>query len=157
MATNVRGIGVDIVRISRMRTVIARWDTRFLHRVFTAREIAYCESRRDPVPHFAGRFAAKEAGLKALGPGLRLGISWRELEVQRDRGEAPRLVLSGRSREIGLARGGQRMLLAITHDGDYALAQAMLVGDVAAPDIAPDTSQTLGGAPGDPGRPSNAR
>ena len=129
MGTNVRGIGVDLVRISRIREVITRWDARFLQRVFTPREIAYCQSRRDPVPHFAGRFAAKEAGLKALGTGLRLGISWRELEVQRERGEAPRLVLSGRSREIGLARGGQRMLLAITHDGDYALAQAMLIDD----------------------------
>jgi holo-[acyl-carrier protein] synthase len=129
MGTNVRGIGLDIVRISRMRAVIERWDTRFLDRVFTPREIAYCTSRRDPAPHFAGRFAAKEAGLKALGTGLRMGISWRELEVQRDRGEAPRLVLSGRSRQIALSRGGQRMLLAITHDGDYALAQAMLVDD----------------------------
>ena len=112
-----------------MREVIQRWDTRFLRRVFTPGEIAYCQARRDPVPHFAGRFAAKEAGLKALGTGLRMGVSWRELEVQRARGDAPRLVLTGRSREIALARGGHRMLLAITHDGDYALAQAMLVDD----------------------------
>ena len=126
---NVRGIGIDLVRISRMRDVIARWDERFLARVFTEQEIAYCRGRRDPVPHFAARFAAKEAGLKALGTGLRLGISWRELEVRRERGAAPRLVLSGRSREIGRQRGGQHMLLAITHDGDYALAQAMLVDD----------------------------
>jgi len=125
----VRGIGVDIVRIGRMREVIARWDERFLRRVFTEGEIAYCRSRRDPVQHFAARFAAKEAGLKALGTGLRLGVKWRELEVRRARGEAPVLVLSGRSREIGLRRGGERMLLALTHDGDYAVAQAMLVDD----------------------------
>ena len=125
----VRGIGIDIVRIGRMREVIARWDDRFLHRVFTAGEIAYCRSRRDPVQHFAARFAAKEAGLKALGTGLSLGISWRELEVRRERGRAPVLVLSGRSREIGAARGGRRMLLALSHEGDYALAQAMLVDD----------------------------
>jgi holo-[acyl-carrier protein] synthase len=112
-----------------MREVLARWDQRFLRRVFTAGEIAYCQARRDPVPHFAGRFAAKEAGLKALGTGLQMGIRWRELEVRRERGEAPRLVLTGRSREIGLRRGGRRMLLTITHDGDYALAQAMLVDD----------------------------
>ena len=101
---NVVGIGVDLVRISRMREVLDRWQERFLARVFTEQEIAYCRRRRDPVPHFAARFAAKEAGLKALGTGLRLGISWRELEVQRERGAAPRLVLSGRSREIGLRR-----------------------------------------------------
>ncbi len=79
------------------------------------------------MPHFAARFAAKEAGLKALGTGLRLGIRWRELEVRRERGQAPVLVLSGRSREIGRARGGDRMLLALTHDGDYAMAQALLL------------------------------
>jgi holo-[acyl-carrier protein] synthase len=126
---NVRGIGIDIVRISRMRDVLARWEDRFVRRVFTDREIAYCRARRDPVPHFAARFAAKEAGLKALGTGLALGIHWRELEVCRDRGDAPRLELSGRSREIGRERGGERMLLALSHDGDYALAQAMLVDE----------------------------
>ena len=125
----VRGISIDIVRIGRMREVIARWEERFLRRVFTDGEIAYCRARRDPAPHFAARFAAKEAGLKALGTGLRLGVSWRELEVRRERGEAPTLVLSGRSRDISLARGGRRMLLALTHEGDYALAQAMLVDD----------------------------
>ena len=124
-----RGIGVDLVRIPRMRDVIGRWDDRFLRRVFTDAEIAYCRARRDPVPHFAARFAAKEAALKALGTGLRLGVRWRELEVRRERGQAPMLVLSGRSREIGLARGGRRMLVTLTHDGDYALAQAMLVDD----------------------------
>ena len=77
------GIGVDLVRIPRMREVIARWDERFLRRVFTEEEIAYCRARRDPVPHFAARFAAKEAGMKALGTGLRLGVKWRELDVRR--------------------------------------------------------------------------
>lgn len=126
---NVKGIGIDLVRIPRMREVIERWEERFLRRVFTDAEIAYCRSRRDPVPHFAARFAAKEAALKALGTGLSLGISWRELEVRRERGQAPSLLLWGRSREIGLARGGRRMLLALTHEGDYAMAQAMLVDD----------------------------
>jgi holo-[acyl-carrier protein] synthase len=126
---NVRGIGVDLVQIPRMRAVISRWDERFLRRVFTDAEIAYCRGRRDPVPHFAARFAAKEAAMKALGTGLRLGVRWRELEVRRERGQAPRLLLHGRSREVGLSRGGRAMLLALTHDGDYALAQAMLVDD----------------------------
>lgn len=125
----VRGIGIDVVQISRMREVIARWEERFLRRVFTDGEIAYCRARRDPVPHFAARFAAKEAGLKALGTGLRFGIQWRELEVVRERGQAPTLQLRGRSHEIGRARGGSRMLLALTHDGDYAVAQAMLVSE----------------------------
>jgi holo-[acyl-carrier protein] synthase len=125
----ITGIGVDLVNIPRLRDVIERWQDRFLERVFTAQEIAYCRARRDPVPHFAARFAAKEAGLKALGTGLRLGVNWRELEVRRERGQAPELVLLGRSKEIGRSRGGSRMLLALSHEGEYALAQAMLVGD----------------------------
>jgi holo-[acyl-carrier protein] synthase len=125
----VRGIGIDLVPIPRMRRIMERWDERFLSRVFTDAEIAYCRRRKDPVPHFAARFAAKEAGLKALGTGLRLGISWRELEVKRERGGPPMMILTGRSREIARARGADRMLLALTHDGDYAIAQAMLIGD----------------------------
>src|SRR2546426_800613 len=101
----INGIGVDLVNIPRMRDVIDRWRDRFLQRVFTEAEIAYCRARRDPVPHFAARFAAKEAGLKALGTGLRLGVSRRELEVRRERGQAPTLVPSGRSRGLGLAPG----------------------------------------------------
>lgn len=125
----IRGIGIDLVQIPRMRRVVERWQERFLERVFTAAELAYCRSRRDPIPHLAARFAAKEAALKALGTGLRLGVNWRELEVRRERGQAPTLVLSGRSRVIGEARGGRRVLLTLTHDGDYACAQAMLVDD----------------------------
>jgi holo-[acyl-carrier protein] synthase len=125
----ISGLGVDLVSIPRMRSTIDRWQQRFVDRVFTDDEIAYCRARRDPAPHFAARFAAKEAGFKALGTGLQLGVRWRELEVRRERAEAPALVLSGRAREIGLARGGSRMLLSLTHEGEYALAQAILVGD----------------------------
>ncbi|MBI3624758.1 MAG: holo-ACP synthase [Candidatus Rokubacteria bacterium] len=125
----IKGVGVDLVKIPRMRKVVERWQDRFLRRVFTDAEIAYCRTRRDPVPHLAARFAAKEAALKALGIGLRLGVSWRELEVRRERGQPPVLVLSGKSRRIGEALGGRRLLLSLTHDGDYAFAQCVLVGD----------------------------
>ena len=124
---NVKGIGVDLALIPRMREVVQRWDERFLRRVFTDDEIAYCQRRRDPIPHFAARFAAKEATLKALGTGLRMGVKWREIEVRRERGEAPTIVLTGQCRAIALAKGGSRVLLSLTHDGDYALAQAMLL------------------------------
>jgi len=126
---NITGLGVDLVSIPRMRTTIDRWQERFVERVFTEAEIAYCRARRDPAPHFAARFAAKEAGFKALGTGLAMGVHWHELEVRREREEAPTLVLSGRAREIGLGKGANRMLLSLTHDGDYAFAQAILVGD----------------------------
>ena len=125
----VRGIGVDVVHLPRLRAALDRWQDRFLARVFTDQEVAYCRARRDPIPHLGARFAAKEASLKALGTGLSLGVRWREIEVRRPRGQAPELVLTGRSRQIGLARGGTRMLVTLTHDGEYAIAQAMLVGD----------------------------
>lgn len=125
----VKGLGVDLVEVRRMRRAVERWKERFLARVFTQAELEYCLKRRDPIPHLAARFAAKEACLKALGTGLRMGVSWRELEVRREPGQAPIMVLSGRSKAIGLARGASQVLLSLTHDGDYALAQAMLMGD----------------------------
>src|SRR5262249_60318411 len=84
---------------------------------------------RDPIPPLAARFAAKEATLKALGTGLSMGVNWRELEVRRERGQAPTMVLTGRTRAIARAKGASRVLLSLTHDGDYAMAQALLVGD----------------------------
>ena len=125
---DVKGIGVDLTLIPRLRQMVERWDERFLRRVFTDEEIAYCRRRRDPIPHLAARFAAKEATLKALGTGLQLGVSWREMEVRRERGAAPTMVLSGRCRLIARAKGGDRVLLSLSHEGDYALAQAMLIG-----------------------------
>lgn len=132
--SRVLGIGVDLTQMRRMRRVVARWDERFLQRVFTEAEIAYCRRRRDPIPHFAARFAAKEATLKALGTGLRMGVNWRELEVRRERGQAPTMVLRGRTQAIARAKGASRVLLSLSHDGDYAMAQALLVGD--SPDAA---------------------
>jgi holo-[acyl-carrier protein] synthase len=122
------GIGVDLVEVVRMERALARGE-RIQRRLFTPGEIAYCTRHTRPAVHFAARFAAKEAGLKALGTGLRLGVSWRELEVRRERGGPPVLVLSGRTRELARARGAERMLLALSHDGDYAIAQAMLVDE----------------------------
>ena len=136
--SQIKGIGVDLAQIRRLRRVVERWDDRFLRRVFTEDEIAYCRRRRDPIPHLAARFAAKEATLKALGTGLRMGIKWQELEVRRERGQAPVMVLSGRCRALAQAQGAGSVLLSLTHDGDYAMAQAMLIGD------APDESQRHG-------------
>jgi holo-[acyl-carrier protein] synthase len=131
------GIGVDLALITRIRQVMERWDERFLQRVFTDEEIAYCRRRRDPAQHLAARFAAKEATLKALGTGLSMGVRWRELEVRRERGQAPTMELHGRCRALARAKGGERVLLSLTHDGDYAMAQAMLIGAETAATPAP--------------------
>jgi holo-[acyl-carrier protein] synthase len=124
---NVRGIGVDLAQIPRFRRAVERWDDRFLRKVFTDDEIAYCRERRDPIPHLAARFAAKEAALKALGTGLALGTRWREVEVRRAPGQAPTLTLTGRCQSLAAARGADTALLSLTHDGDYALAQVLLI------------------------------
>ena len=126
---DVKGIGIDLALIPRLRQMVERWDERFLLRVFTDEEIAYCRRRRDPIPHLAARFAAKEATLKALGTGLAMGAKWREMEVRRQPGGAPTMVLSGRCQALARDKGGHRVLLSLSHDGDYAIAQAMLIGD----------------------------
>ena len=125
---DVMGLGVDLVAVGRMRRVVERWNERFLRRVFTREELSYCFKQRDPIPHLAARFAAKEAALKALGIGLSMGVRWTDLEVRRKPGQPPVLVLSGRSEAVGRAKGASRVLLSLTHDGDYALAQALLMG-----------------------------
>ncbi|MBI1893192.1 MAG: holo-ACP synthase, partial [Candidatus Rokubacteria bacterium] len=78
----VTGIGVDLVRVERIREMMERWDRRFLSRVFTPEELSYCLKRRRPEQHLAARFAAKEAALKALGTGLAMGVRWREIEIR---------------------------------------------------------------------------
>ena len=125
----VKGIGVDLVRIERVRHLMERWDQRFLSRVFTGEELAYCLRRRRPEEHLAARFAAKEAALKALGTGLAMGIRWREIEVRRGRGEAPTIHFSGKMSDLSQERGATRSLVSLTHDGEYAMAQVLLVGD----------------------------
>lgn len=125
----VKGIGVDLVRVERMRKMMERWDRRFLSRVFTPEELSYCLKRRRPEQHLAARFAAKEAALKALGTGLSMGVRWREIEVRRSRGEAPTIHFSGRTGALSQERGTARGLVSLTHDGEYAMAQVLLVGD----------------------------
>jgi holo-[acyl-carrier protein] synthase len=125
------GVGVDLVHVPRVRRLLERWQERFLERVFTPEEVAYARGRRDPAEHLAARFAAKEATLKALGTGLSMGVRWREMEVRRARGERPRMALSGRTAEIGLARGVGALHVSLTHDGEYAMAQVLAEGQVA--------------------------
>jgi holo-[acyl-carrier protein] synthase len=123
------GTGVDLVRIERVRRLVERWQDRFLERVFTPEEVRYAFGRRDPAEHLAARFAAKEATLKALGTGLSMGVRWREMEVRRARGQRPTLALSGRTADLGAARGIRTLHLSLTHDGEYAMAQVLAEGD----------------------------
>jgi holo-[acyl-carrier protein] synthase len=122
------GLGVDATDLPRVREVFARYGERFLRRVFTAGEIAYCTRQRDPVPSLAGRFAAKEATMKALGTGHSRGVLWKDIEVFRQ-GGPPQLRLSGGAARRFEAMGARRSLLTITHSEGLALAQVLLLDD----------------------------
>ena len=125
---NILGIGLDATDIPRVADVFERYGERFLRRVFTDGEIAYCTRRRNPVPHLAGRFAAKEAAMKALGTGHSLGVLWKDIEVVR-RGGPPRLHLHGGAARRAEAMKVRASVLTITHSESLALAQVMLLGD----------------------------
>jgi holo-[acyl-carrier protein] synthase len=125
---NILGIGLDATDIPRLTTVVERYGQRFLERVFTPGEIAYCTRRRNPAPHLAGRFAAKEAAMKALGTGRSRGVLWKDIEVVRV-GGPPQLRLHGGAARRAESLQVRRSLVTITHSDTLALAQVMLIGD----------------------------
>jgi holo-[acyl-carrier protein] synthase len=124
---NILGLGFDATDIPRVRDIFERYGDRFLRRIFTAGEIAYCTRRRNPVPHLAGRFAAKEAAMKALGTGHSRGVLWRDIEVVRADGP-PQLVLRGGAARRAAQMSVSRSLVTITHSDTLAMAQVLLLG-----------------------------
>lgn len=122
------GLGVDVTEVDRIEAAIDRHGRAFLQRVFTSLEIAYCEKYRNQAERFAGRFAAKEATMKALGTGWSHGVRWVDIEVLREPSGKPNLRLSGASREIADRLGIKNMALTITHSGNTALALVIFEG-----------------------------
>jgi holo-[acyl-carrier protein] synthase len=120
------GTGIDIVEIHRIAQSIARFGDRFLTRVFTAEEIAYCQRKKNSAESFAARFAAKEAGAKALGTGIQHGVTWKELEVRRQPGHRPNLYFTGRASEIAAQLGVRHISLSLTHSTTSAMAAVHL-------------------------------
>jgi holo-[acyl-carrier protein] synthase len=119
----VLGLGTDLMETRRVQESIDRYGDRFLERIFTAEEIAYCmRKRKNAAESFAARFAAKEAGAKALGTGISRGVSWKEFEVRREASGRPTLHLSGRAAELAEAMGVRRVQLSLTHSRELALA-----------------------------------
>jgi len=119
----VLGVGTDLIETKRIKESIDRYGERFLERVFTAGEIAYCmRKKKNAAESFAARFAAKEAGAKALGTGISRGITWTELEVRREASGRPTLHLSGRAAELAKAMGVRRIQLSLTHSRELAMA-----------------------------------
>jgi holo-[acyl-carrier protein] synthase len=125
---DVVGIGVDIIELSRIRGALERYGDRFQRRVFAASELVDAREWRDPVPFLAGRFAAKEAVLKALGSGLAGGIEWTDVVLVRGARGAPTVRLEGAARERAAAIGAVQLLVSLSHARDYAVAQALALG-----------------------------
>ncbi len=119
------GIGVDIAEIDRIEAAIARHGTPFLTRIYTSRESAYCESHRNKFERYAARFAAKEAAMKALGTGWRLGVRWRDIEVANAPSGRPTLNLAGVAGELAARMGVKNISVSITHSGNIAFAQVV--------------------------------
>jgi|ERR1700722_9706305 holo-[acyl-carrier protein] synthase len=120
------GSGIDMVEIPRIQESLDRYGKRFLNRVFTASEQAYCLRKRNAAESLAARFAAKEAGAKALGTGISRGVSWLEIEVVREPGGRPNIRFHGRAAEFASRLGVARAALSITHTSDLSMASVLL-------------------------------
>jgi holo-[acyl-carrier protein] synthase len=122
------GTGVDLCEVGRMREAIERHGPRILARLFTDREAAYSERKANRYERYAARFAAKEAGMKALGTGWRGGLGWRDLEVINLPSGRPTLALHGKAAEIADKLGVRNISLSLTHTADQAVAMVVLEG-----------------------------
>ena len=127
---NIIGIGTDITECLRIARMIERHAELFIGRIFTADEIEYCQSRKQATQHFAGRWAAKEAILKALGTGWIKGISWRDIEILNEPSGRPVVELSGGAEKVAQRQGISSMMVSISHCHTHATAYAIAVGKV---------------------------
>ena len=120
------GTGIDIVDIERIEGLISRWGEAFLGRIFAEREILRCKERKRSSECFAGRFAAKEAFLKAIGWGLRNGIRWTDIEIENNSMGRPSLSFHGRAEAACRTLRIRKTHLTLSHDGPYAVAHVIL-------------------------------
>ena len=129
MTMNLIGIGTDIIEVARIGEMIEKHDELFLRRVYTPLEIEYCGGRKSALQHYAGRWAAKEAALKALGTGWSRGIKWTDMEVSNLMGGKPELRIHGVASDIAEDMGIQEMQISISHCKSYAVAYVIAIGD----------------------------
>jgi len=125
------GTGIDLTEIGRIAASVERYGSRFLNRVYTAKEQAYCLRKRKSAESFAARFAAKEAAAKALGTGISHGVTWLEIEVTRELTGRPGLKFYGRAEQLAQRMGVTRAALSLTHTNDLAMASVILERDAA--------------------------
>jgi holo-[acyl-carrier protein] synthase len=119
------GMGIDVAEVSRIREVIESQTERFLRRVYTPDEVAYCEQFKNKFERYAGRFAAKEAAMKALGTGWSRGVRWVDVEIVRQRGGRPTISLKGEAKNIADRLGVKNIAVSITHTAEQAFAQVI--------------------------------
>jgi holo-[acyl-carrier protein] synthase len=139
------GIGTDIIECPRIGKMIEQHGELFLRRVYTEREIRYCQARKHAIEHFAGRWAAKEAILKAIGTGWSRGIAWTDLEVRNATSGQPKVLVCGGAKDAALQRGIGDILVSISHCRTYATAYALAIG---LPDAKPSGNGNTGPEPG---------
>jgi len=119
------GLGIDIAEPDRLRAAVERYGRRFLERIFTPKEIAYCERKRNKWERYAARFAAKEAAFKALGTGWRRGVRWRDVEVTNLPSGQPTLALTGEAEKFARRLGVSQIAVSLTHSDQFVLAQVI--------------------------------
>ena len=122
-------MGVDLAEVDRIKAAIERHGEPFLRRIYTEKERAYCEQFKNKYERFAGRFAAKEAAMKALGTGWRRGVKWVDFEVVREIGGRPTILLAGEAKRIADENGVKRISLSISHTSTMAVAQVFFEGE----------------------------
>ncbi|MDR1959905.1 MAG: holo-ACP synthase [Planctomycetaceae bacterium] len=122
------GIGTDITECGRVERMLKRHGEMFTARVFTSKEIDYCDNRKQAVQHYTGRWAGKEAVLKALGTGWIAGISWKDIEILNEAGGKPRVQLTGGALKVSRELGIDEILISISHCHSHAVAFAVAVG-----------------------------
>ena len=120
------GLGVDVVDIDRLRKSLQQQGERFIQRVYTPAEQEFCEARQDPGPHYAARFAAKEALFKAIGTGWDKGVSWQDVEVHRQDRDPPILIVTGEAKKRSEALGTKHIFLSLSHTDSSAVAVVIL-------------------------------
>ena len=120
------GLGIDVIQNERIRESLAKFGSRFITRIYTEKEIAYCSNCADPGIHYAARFAAKEAGFKALGTGWAAGVKWKDIEVQKLSSGRPELHLYGEALERATSLGATRFHVSLTHDQLVSCAVVVL-------------------------------
>ena len=120
------GTGVDLAEVDRIRSSIERYGTRFIRRIYTAREIAYVERKANKYERYAARFAAKEAGMKAIGTGWKHGVTWQDFEVTNLPSGKPTLALYGVAAQVAARLGVKSVALSLTHTAQLGMAHVIL-------------------------------